>query len=324
MKFAEYIRLLSDSRRRWCPPIRMTRLCQAFLLSCTTFSLLSASESIPDEALDCLIEPWVVSDVGSQEQGVIAKLLVDRGESVTKGQPLAQLESDVEISEVALAKLRAETQSEVLAREAELRLAALELARLEDLNQEELITAQQRDESTARYQIASASLTQALENQKIQQLELKRMQHQYARRILTSPLDGVVVAQSAFAGEFVYDNPVMTIASLDPLRVEVMLPARLFGSISVGDTAHLYPELNKDSTLLATVDVVDAMLDSRSGTFGIRLKLSNPDLTIPAGQRCRITFGPSPAAAQPDDSASLDAVDNEPDEPATIAESEDR
>ena len=56
-------------------------------------------------------------------------------------------------------------------------------------------------------------------------------------------MDGVVVAQLAFAGEFVYDNPVMTIAALDPLRVEVMLPARLFGTIAAGDQARLYPEL---------------------------------------------------------------------------------
>lgn len=289
-------------------PTRLSRLSGALLLLVALFATLSASantpghgsEPIPDEALDCLIEPWVVSDVGSPVQGVIAKLLVDRGESVEKGQPLAQLESGVENSEVALAEIRAAAQSEILAREAELTLIKLELARLEDLHRQKMIPAQQRDEATARYQIASAALAQAQENQTIQQLELKRAQRQYARRILQSPVDGVVVAQLAFAGEFVYDNPVMTIASLDPLRVEVMLPARLFGTIKEGDIARLYPELDGDSPVSSTVDVVDAMLDSRSGTFGVRLKVPNPDYSIPAGQRCRIAFEPIVAAAHPD------------------------
>ena len=282
------LRLVAQTARLWTVVLLM------FVFSATA----SASESIPEEALDCLIEPWVVSDVGSPVQGVIAKLLVDRGENVTQGQPIAQLESDVENSEIALAAARAETQSEILAKEAELKLARLELSRLEDLHRQKIITTQERDTATTRFEIASAALSQARENQGILKLELLRSQRQYARRVLRSPVDGVVVAQLAFAGEFVYDNPVMTIAALDPLRVEVMLPARLFGTIAPGDRARLYPELDADSTVIATVDVVDAMLDSHSGTFGVRLKLSNPDHQIPAGQRCRITFGPELAAAR--------------------------
>ena len=273
-----------------------------FMLS----SSVTASESIPEDALDCLIEPWVVSDVGSPVQGVIAELLVDRGQRVEKGQPLAQLESGVEDSDVALAKIRAETESELVARVAEKKLAKLALDRMQDMNKQKLVSAQELDESKARYQIASAALSLALENQKIQQLELKRSQRQYARRILTSPLDGVVVEQLAFTGEFVYDNPVMTIAALSPLRVEVMLPARLFGTISQGDVARIHPEIASASELFATVDVVDPLLDSRSGTFGVRLLLANTDYTIPAGQRCRISFEPAMAAANTDDSASRD------------------
>ena len=283
---------------------QVSLLSAAMVLTLTCYSTNSFAQAIPDEALDCLIEPWVISDVGSPVQGVIGKLLVDRGESVEKGQPIAQLESSVESSEVALATIRADTQSEVLARRAEMKLARLELSRLENLQNQELIPAQQIDESKARYQIASAALTQAIENQEIQQLELSRARHQYARRILASPVTGVVVSRSAFAGEFIHDNPVMTIAALNPLRVEVMLPARLFGTVAAGDVAHLYPELNDNAPVLSTVDAVDAMLDSRSGTFGVRLKVANPDYKIPAGQRCRIVFEPLPAAAQPDVSRS--------------------
>lgn len=296
--------LFAKSERHECLLSRSTVLIIACVLIFTLTTNAGATESIPEEALDCLIEPWIVSDVGSPVQGVIDKVLVDRGERVTRGQPVAQLESGVESSEVALAELRATTESEIKARKADLKLARMELARLEDLYQQNMISAQQRDESASSHQIASAALTLAVENRKIQQLELKRSQRLYARRILTSPVDGVVVAQLAFAGEFVYDNPVMTIAALDPLRVEVMLPARLFGTIAVGDLARLYPELGGEAALFSTVDVVDAMLDSRSGTFGVRLKLANPDHQIPAGQRCRITFGPRIAAAHSDDQPS--------------------
>ena len=38
------------------------------------------------------------------------------------------------------------------------------------------------------------------------------------------------------------------------------------------------------------VSVVDRVFDPASGTFGIRVNLPNPDLKIPAGQRCKLTF----------------------------------
>ncbi len=288
------------SSRFGFPASRRASVIASLLLVFAFHSTARASETMAEDAMDCLIEPWVVSDVGSPVQGVISKLLVDRGERVTRGQPLAQLESSVESAEVSLAQISAETESELAVREADLTLAKLELDRLEDLYRQKIISAQQRDEATARFRIARATLKQAQENRKIQQLELRRSERLYARRILTSPVDGVVVAQLAFAGEFVYDNPVMTVAALDPLRVEVMLPARLFGTIAVGDQAQLYPELGGDSALVASVDVVDAMLDSRSGTFGVRLKVPNSDYRIPAGQRCRIVFEPIVAAANPD------------------------
>ena len=41
---------------------------------------------------------------------------------------------------------------------------------------------------------------------------------------------------------------------------------------------------------MATVTVVDRVLDAASGTFGVRLALPNPDLLLPAGIRCKISF----------------------------------
>jgi len=36
--------------------------------------------------------------------------------------------------------------------------------------------------------------------------------------------------------------------------------------------------------------VVDTVIDSASDTFGVRLRLSNPQYVIPAGVRCQIRF----------------------------------
>lgn len=263
----------------------------AGLISCLLAQSAFAQDSLDDNAMDCLIEPWVTSNIGSPIPGVIASVLVDRGDQVRRGQAVAQLESGVERSVVNLAEARASLRSETAAREAELSLAKSELDRLENLHEQKLVPDQLRDEAIAQYQIANAALTQSLENSRLLLLELERSRAEYQLKTLRSPIDGVVVSQEAFAGEFVYDNPVVVVAAIDPLRVEVMLPSRMFGSIVEGGKASVYPELGDNQTpLISTIDVVDQLLDTRSGTFGVRLVLENSDLNIPAGQRCRIVF----------------------------------
>ena len=265
------------------------------------------ADGAPDAAHDCLIEPMSVADVGSPVQGILAELLVDRGETVARGQPIALLESGIEAAAVEHAEARAAMRSEIAAREADLELATLELARVEDLHRQDLVPAQQRDEARARRRVASAALVQALENRQLLQLELRRAQRLLDQRTLRSPIDGVVVERRAFPGEFVYDNPIATIARIDPLRVEVVLPARLFGTIAPGEAARVFPELDAGGELIATVDVVDALLDTGSGTFGVRLVLANADLAIPGGQRCRVAFDVVPESG----GEALELVDGE-------------
>lgn len=268
-----------------------------------------------DAGHDCLIEPYVITDVGSSTQGIVSRLMADRGATVKKGQAIAQLESVMEETATDQAVARTEMIGEVVTRQADLELAKLDSERFSDLYAKGLAPAQQRDEAVARERIANAALEQAVENQKLLLLELKRTRRALAQRTIKSPVDGVIVNQLVFPGELVFDNPVMTVAQLDPLRVEVVLPARLFGTVNNGDTALVYSEIETDEPLLAIVDVVDPLLDSRSGTFGVRLLLANEGLHIPAGQKCRVTFQAG------DESALAPLARNKNDEPAAEPDS---
>jgi len=40
----------------------------------------------------------------------------------------------------------------------------------------------------------------------------------------------------------------------------------------------------------ATVQIVDRVVDSASGTFGVRLEVPNPSGTMPAGVKCKVRF----------------------------------
>ena len=95
------------------------------------------------------------------------------------------------------------------------------------------------------------------------------------------------------------ESPVLTLAQIDPLRVEVFVPTAYFGQIRVDSKAEVRPEQPVGGVHIATVTVVDRVLDAASGTFGVRLALPNPHLTLPGGIRCKVTFVMHPAGDVP-------------------------
>ncbi|MEE9335014.1 MAG: efflux RND transporter periplasmic adaptor subunit [Granulosicoccaceae bacterium] len=270
------------------------------ILSVFMVALLGVNNNLAladTESHECLIEPMVVAQVGSQTQGVVDELLVDRGETVKKGQAIARLKSTVEQANLQQAQTRATMKSEINARHADLKLATQTLNRMKSLHAKNLAPAQHKDEAEAQLRVATAALTQAQENYELLQLDLTRAVNLLDQRTIVSPIDGVVVELQTFPGEFIYENPVMTIAQLHPLRVEVFLPGRLFNQYVKGDKAKVQAELD-DGQLTAVVDVVDPLLDTSSGTYGVRLLLPNSDRTITSGQKCQLEFSSTVASAE--------------------------
>ena len=102
------------------------------------------------------------------------------------------------------------------------------MRRIEKLVGKQMVPQQQRDEAHAQLRVAEMALKQALDNKTLYEHEFARARQIVEQRVIRSPISGVVVEQRAYPGEFVYENPVVTIAQLDPLRIEAILPARFF------------------------------------------------------------------------------------------------
>ena len=111
------------------------------------------------------------------------------------------------------------------------------------------------------------------------------------QRLLISPIDGVVTERLLVPGEYRNEqSPILTLAQIDPLRVEVFVPTSQYGRIRIGSSAQIHPQQPIGGSYPAIVTVVDQVLDAASGTFGVRLALPNPGLRLPAGIRCKVLF----------------------------------
>jgi multidrug efflux pump subunit AcrA (membrane-fusion protein) len=131
----------------------------------------------------------------------------------------------------------------------------------------------------------------SLLNREIAQLEVNHEEEVVRQRTLRSPIDGIVVERLLVPGEYRNEqSPIMTLAQIDPLRVEVFVPTGHYGRIRAASQAKVVPEEPIGGSYTATVTVVDRVMDAGSGTFGVRLALPNPELKLPAGIRCKVAF----------------------------------
>jgi membrane fusion protein, heavy metal efflux system len=245
---------------------------------------------LPDVAqaltLGCLITPARVADLGTPQAGVVERMLVDRGDTVRQGQPLALLQAPGERAALRTA-----------AAQATLGLTQQKVQRAESLHREQFISDIALDQARTDLSVAGQALRQAEDQRAIYQAEAAQALTQLGQRALRSPFDGVVVDRMAQPGERVELQPLLRVADVARLRVEVVVPASQFGQVRTGARHVVKADVPGVPGREATVTQVDQVIDAASNTFRVRLALDNADRAVPAGARCQIDLGLSAKSA---------------------------
>jgi RND family efflux transporter MFP subunit len=249
---------------------------------------------------ECVIEPYQRVKLASPVVGVIARLDVDRGDIVRRGQILGKLEDGVEAAMLALAQARATNEYVTKSQEARLQFLRSKYKRLNELYSKAITSRASLEEADAEANVAEQQLKEAVLNTEVAYLEIRRAEEVLKQRTLRSPIDGVVVERHLVPGEYQNEQtPILTLAQIDPLHVEVFVSISYYGRIHIGSKAEVRPDQPVGGIYTAVVTVVDQVLDAASGTFGVRLALPNPDLLLPAGIPCKVLFEMRPTEGMP-------------------------
>jgi len=277
-------------------PVRLALLASAFLAASTT---ARSGPPVAPQAFDCVIEARQTVKLASSALGVVAELKVDRGDVVRKTQVLGKLDDSVEAANLALARAKAVNDYDILGHRARLDYLTRKFNRLKDLSVPNVISHQAKEEAEADMKVEQQNLRVAELQLVVARLDAQQSEAVLKQRSFVSPVNGVVVERLLSVGEYRNDqSPILTLAEIDPLRVEVFVPTLYYGQIAVGDVGHVRPEEPVGGEHNASVTVVDKVIDAASGTFGVRLELANPDLALPAGLKCKIRFDGRPQGAR--------------------------
>ncbi len=171
--------------------------------------------------------------VGAERTGRLVRMLVEEGQTVTKGALIAELESD---------ELRAslnESRARVAESQAEIRLAEANLKRRRDLAEQKILAPHDLDQANRDLEIGLARLDTA-------RATVARYEAQLDKTRVLAPITGVVILRHADAGETIESgDALVTLADLDRLRIEAEADeadaSALAPGTSVAITAEGYP-----------------------------------------------------------------------------------
>lgn len=250
----------------------------------------SAATAQTEEIRSCVIVPSAVVDLSVAQPGVVQSVHVGRGDFVQKGDILVELDDSAISVEMAVAQRRATDETQLLGIAQRVAVLKGQLERMQSLTDRALVRQNDVDRLEDQLLALFQERDRLIAVRDLAALDVERVQAQLQLRILRAPTDGIITTRNVDPGEYATEQrPVLTVATLDPLHVELFVPLEYRNKIAIGDEITIHPfagGIDDALQLIATVEVLDQVFDAASGTFGVRLSMPNPDLELPAGLRC--------------------------------------
>jgi len=259
------------------------------------------------------VTPITKVEVKSKASGIVKKLLVDYGDTVKKGQLLAQLdkveiEAQVEQSQAALqaaeanlksadadferAKVDAEGPDVPLLRRAYDRAVGMakdgvvSASALDDADKNYKMALNKQNVAKAQVTVLQAKIAQARAEVARDQANLKQLEEQLSYTDIESPIDGIVLSRDVEIGDAVSSilvlgssaTLVMTLGDTSQVYVKGKVDESDIGKVYLGQPARIKVESFKDKTFNGVVTKISPMGVEKDNvtTFEVRVSISNP------------------------------------------------
>jgi membrane fusion protein, multidrug efflux system len=223
--------------------------------------------------------------------GIVAEVLVERGDNVRRGDVVARLDATIEEIAFTLAQAKAGNQTRIRSLEARVAFLEAQADRQAGLAERNVVAETVVTEARLEAEVARQELDEARLGLVLAGMEATQAEALLDQKTLRAPIDGVVTERLISPGEFRdTQSHFATLARLDVLRVEAFAPISYYEHLQIGQAVTIRPEDPIGGSHGATITVIDRVFDAATATFGLRMELPNPKLMLPAGLRCEVVF----------------------------------
>lgn len=247
------------------------------------------------------------ADAPAQRPGVLTKIHVREGDSVSKGDLLAELDQrEAELAEQAsrveweIAKRRAENDVQVRYASKANEVAAAELRRSEEsiVSFPKSISRSQIDVERLEVEKTALEREQAEQDQRLlsMEVEVKKSAVHAARlerrlRQIVAPLDGVVVEAPARLGEWLEPGELaFRLVSVDRLKAEGFIAAADAARVKPGSAALVRLSADDDSAVVGRVVFVSPEVDPINNQVRVWAEVENKARLLRPGQHAEMTI----------------------------------
>ncbi|MGA4632835.1 efflux RND transporter periplasmic adaptor subunit [Pseudomonas solani] len=190
-------------------------------------------------------------DLTVEVGGTVQDVLFLSGEKVTLGQPLIQMDSDVEKASLATA-------------EATLALARVEFERGRSLVNRQNISKSEFDRLSSELQKSTASVAQ-----------LKAM---LAKKRIVAPFSGTIGIRQVDVGDFLSSGTtIATLQDLGTLFVDFYLPEQAVPKLAIGQRVRINVAAYPGEFFEGTVAAINPKVEDSTRNLQVRAMLQNPD-----------------------------------------------
>jgi len=265
------------------------------------------------------VTPITKVEIKSKASGIVKKLYVDYGDTVKKGQVLAELDKEeiqarvdqaraqLEGSTASLNGTRADLErAKVDAEGPDVPLLKRAYERAQRMAKDGVVSASALDDAEKNYAMAlnkqnvskaqllvlQAKIGQAQGQMSQDRANLKQLEEQLGYTTIESPLDGIVLSRDVEIGDAVSSilvlgstaTLVMTLGDTSEVYVKGKVDESDIGKVYLGQPARIKVESFKDKTFTGKVTKISPMGVEKDNvtTFEVRVSINNPEGVLKA------------------------------------------
>jgi HlyD family secretion protein len=226
----------------------------------------------------------VTVDVGTQVSGTVSKLYADFNQKVSKGQPLAQLETDILNAAVRDAQANVEK-------------ARAQLAQAQDAFHRNYPMVQKGYLSASEFASTRANVTVAKSGLQSAQSALQRAQTNLGYALIRSPINGTVIQRNVDVGQTVaasLSTPTLFLIAEDLSRMQInaTVDESDIGSIKQGQIVHFSVQAYPDKKYTGTVRQIRLQPTTTQNVvnYTVIIDADNPDDLLLPGMTATVDF----------------------------------
>jgi membrane fusion protein (multidrug efflux system) len=230
-------------------------------------------------------QPDETSDVAPEASGRVVATPVDVGQYVKAGQILVRIQgidAGLRLEEAKAAVSRAEAN--VKLSESQNTLAQTTAQRYSALLATGDVSKTVADQARTQAETSVQSVNTARASLAEARAQLAQAEKAVADVVVAAPFAGYISKRAVSAGEYVQPSTaVVTLLKIDPLRLQLGIPAVQAGQVAVGQHVIARVDAFPDRTFEGTITAVNPSISAESRTFVVEARVPNRDSALKPG-----------------------------------------